>query len=105
MKVVPLSFLLGIAIYSNLPPMQPHQQEVDPSSFLLGIAVAVVVGFLAFRFGVWWGNVSRMWKKQVVEHTTAKTPWDVVIKGIANLFLAILIVGLAIVIFYLITNK
>ncbi len=105
MNVDSSSILLGITISSNSPPMQPQQQEVDPSSFLLGIAVAVVVGFLAFQFGVWWGKVSMMWHKQVVKHTTDKTPWEVVSKSIANLFLAILIVGLAIFIFSLITNK
>jgi len=101
MNVYPFSFLPSIAIYSNLPPMQPHQQEVDPFSLLLGIVIAGVVGFLIFRLSIWWGGVSKMWKKQTVVHTTDRTPLDVVLEGLFRLAVLIAI-GLAL--FWLINN-
>jgi hypothetical protein len=79
---------------------------VDPFSFWLGIAVAGVVGFLAFRFGVWWGTVSMMWQKQVVKHTTDKTPLQIVLESLRNIVVAIVIVIIGFILFrLLIANK
>jgi flagellar biosynthesis protein FlhB len=79
---------------------------MTPSAdFLRGFFTAIGLMFLVWLVRWFWGEISRMWKKQVVEHTTSKTPLDVVKTSIANLLMAIVIVGLAIVIFYLIANK
>jgi hypothetical protein len=49
------------------------QVVVEPTSFLLGLFIAASVGFLAFQLGWWWGEVSKMWKKQGVTHPRRNT--------------------------------
>jgi hypothetical protein len=43
------------------------------SDFWIGFVVAGFIGFLAFQFGVWLGEVNKMWKKQGVTHAKDDT--------------------------------
>jgi hypothetical protein len=55
--------------------------------FWLGFAAAGGVGFLTFWIFSWLGDPFSMFRKQVVKHTTNKTPLDIVLESLSRLFL------------------
>jgi len=67
---------------------------LDPK---LIIALIVILAFLYTRW-VWHG-VSPLWKKQIVAHTTAKSPWQILMSACGHLIKAIVIVVLLMLIF------
>jgi hypothetical protein len=74
---------------------------VPSTDFWIGFVVAGFIGFLAFQFGVWVGEFN-MRQRQVVKHTTDKTPLQIVITGLFRALVAIVILILGVAVLLLI---
>lgn len=68
--------------------------NLDPILIIL-VTVFVTMGSLAFLYRLytwWWGGLSRLWRRQVVIHTTERTPLQILISACGRLIIMIIIV-------------
>ena len=74
---------------------------LDPFSlltgFLLGVIVLGVIAFIVFRIRVWWGEVTKPFKKQTVTHQTDASPFEILSASCCSLFSGIGILLLIVV--------
>ncbi len=75
---------------------------LDRVSFIIGIGVALLTGFVVFWLDSWWSTFARPYRPQSVKMDTKETPAQISRASLGALFRLILIVGVIVAVAYLI---